>query len=158
MRFFFAFLRANECDGDVATVEKAIDYHCLMVEANHYRAPENRALTTDERILLEWLISNGSPDAAKYAPQIPRVSVVSRCTCGCPTIDLAVDGKHEDGPSELVADFVGKSPEGIQVGVILHCRGGQISELEVYAMGEVNGVFGLPCPDALVPLGNAEPE
>ena len=73
-------------------------------------------------MLLEWLIANGSPSAAEYAPQIPRVSVVSRCTCGCPTIDLAVDGKHLDGSSELVADFVGKSPEGIQVGVILHCR------------------------------------
>jgi hypothetical protein len=129
-----------------------------MVEANHYRAPENRPLTTDERILLEWLISNGSPSAAKYASQIPRVSVVSRCTCGCPTIDLAVDGEHVDGGSELVADFVGKSPEGIQVGVILHCRGDQISELEVYAMGEVKGVFGLPSPDALVAVGDAEAE
>jgi hypothetical protein len=128
-----------------------------MVEANHYRAPENRPLTTDERILLQWLIANGSPSAAKYAPQIPRVSVVSRCTCGCPTIDLAVDGKHVGGSSELVADFVGKSPEGIQVGVILHCRSGQISELEVYAIDEVKGVFGLPCPDALVALGDAEP-
>jgi hypothetical protein len=129
-----------------------------MVEANHYRAPEKRPLTTDERILLEWLISNGSPSAAKYASQIPRVSVVSRCTCGCPTIDLAVDGEHVDGGSELVADFVGKSPEGIQVGVILHCRGDQISELEVYALGEVKGVFGLPSPDALVPVGDAEAE
>ena len=127
-----------------------------MVEANHYRAPEIRPLTTDERILLEWLIANGSPSAKKYAPQTPRVSVVSRCTCGCPTIDLAVDGKHVDGGSELVADFVGKAPEGIQVGVILHCRGGQISELEVYAMGEVKGAFGLPSPNALVAFGDAE--
>jgi hypothetical protein len=128
-----------------------------MVEANHYRAPENRPLTTDERMLLEWLIAHGSPNAAKYAPQIPRVSVVSRCTCGCPTIDLAVDGKHVDGRSELIADFVGKSPEGIQVGVILHCRGGQISELEVYAIDEVKVAFGLPCPDALVALDDSEP-
>jgi hypothetical protein len=128
-----------------------------MVEANHYRAPENRPLTTDERVLLEWLIANGSPNAVKYASQIPRVSVVSRCTCGCPTIDLAVDGKHVDGASELVADFFGKSPEGIQVGVILHCRGSQISELEVYAIDEVKGAFGLPRPDALVIVGDAEP-
>jgi hypothetical protein len=150
-------LRSFECNGDFATIDKETDYHCFMVEANHYRAPENRSLTTDERILLEWLIANGSPSAAKYAPQIPRVSVVSRCTCGCPTIDLAVDGKHVDGGSELVADFVGKSPEGIQVGVILHCRGGQISELEVYAIDEAKGAFGLPCPDALVALGDPEP-
>jgi hypothetical protein len=129
-----------------------------MVEATHYRTPENRPLTTDERVLLEWLIANGSSNAAKYAWQIPRVSVVSRCTCGCPTIDLALDGKHVDGGSELVADFVGKSPEGIQVGVILHCRGGQISELEVYAIDEVEGVFGLPSPGALVELGDANPE
>jgi hypothetical protein len=127
-----------------------------MVGVNHYRAPESRPLTTEERILLEWLIANGSPSAAKYAPQISRVSVVSRCTCGCPTIDLAVDGRHIDGGSELVADFVGKSPEGIQVGVILHCRGGHISELEVYPIDEVKGVFGLPRPGALIALGDAE--
>jgi hypothetical protein len=132
------------------------NYHCFMVEANHYRALENRPLTTDERILLEWLIAHGSPSAAKFAPQISRVSVVSRCTCGCPTIDLAVDGKRVGGGSELIADFVGKLPEGIQVGVILHCRGGQISELEVYAIDEIKGVFGLPCPDALVALDDAE--
>jgi len=72
-----------------------------MVEANH-RAPENRPPTTDERIFLEWLISSGSPNAAKYAPQIPRASVVSRCTCGCPTIDFAVDGKHEEGGAPRV--------------------------------------------------------
>jgi hypothetical protein len=129
-----------------------------MVEANHFRAPEQRALTTHERNLLEWLISNGSRSAAKYAPQIPRVSVVSRCTCGCPTIDLAVDGRHVDGGSEHVADFVGESPEGIVVGVILHCRGGLISELEVYAMGEVKGVFGLPSPDGLIAFGDVEAE
>jgi hypothetical protein len=127
-----------------------------MAETDHYRAPENRPLTTDERSLLEWLILNGSRSAAKYAPQIPRVSVVSRCTCGCPTIDLAVDGKHADGGSELVADFVGKSPEGRQVGVILHCRGGQISELEGYAIDEVTGTFGLPRPDDLVALSDAK--
>jgi hypothetical protein len=115
-----------------------------VVEANHYRAPEKRPLTNDERILLKWLISNGSPSAAKYAPQIPRVSVVSRCACGCPTIDLAVDSKHVGAGSELVADFVGKSPEGVPVGVILHCRSGQISELEVYAMGEVKAYSGYP--------------
>jgi hypothetical protein len=69
-----------------------------------------------------------------------------------------VDGKHLDGGSELVADFVGKSPEGIQVGVILHCRGGQISELEVYALDQVKGAFGLPCPNALVAFGDADPE
>jgi hypothetical protein len=97
-----------------------------------------------------------APNAKEYAPQTPRVGVVSRCICGCPTIDLAVDGKQVDGGSELVADFVGKSPEGIQVGVILHCRGGQISELEVYAMGEVKEAFGLPNPNALVAFGEAK--
>jgi hypothetical protein len=121
-----------------------------MAEANHYRAAEQRPLTTEERILLEWLISNGSPSAARYASQIHRVTVVSRCTCGCPTIDLALNGKHMNGSSEVIADFVGKSPEGVQVGVILHCRGGQISELEVYAIDQVKGVFRLPSPDALV--------
>jgi hypothetical protein len=76
-------------------------------------------------------MAHGSQSAAKYAAQLDRVAVVGRCTCGCPTVDLAVDGIPTSGASEIIGDAVGDS-EGIQVGVMLHCRQGQLSELEVY--------------------------
>jgi hypothetical protein len=107
---------------------------------------ERRPLTKEERTLLEWLITNGNPDAQQYTSQIADVTVVGRCTCGCPSIDLAV-GDHEQrksGPSTILADFEGKTREGIEVGVILHAREGHISELEVYAIPDVKAPFNLP--------------
>ena len=61
--------------------------------------------------------------------------VVSRCGCGCPTIDLSVDGSTtpSHGPSEIVADFYGNSPEGVPICVLVHVRDGKLSELEVYS-------------------------
>jgi hypothetical protein len=108
--------------------------------------PEGRSLTKEERALLEWLVANGTQDTQHYASQIADVSVVGRCTCGCPTIDLAVreHQQQKTAPSSIIADFVGKSPEGIDVGVILHAREGWISELEVYAIPDVKGPFNLP--------------
>ena len=71
------------------------------------------------------------------------------------TIDLAVEGKQAFGASELVADVEGRSPDGISVGVILHGREGQLAELEVYPIDEIQGPFALPSPSTLVPLNDA---
>lgn len=113
--------------------------------------PEHRPLTDAERALLEWLIAHGGPEAQQYAPQLSQVRVVARCTCGCPTIDLAIGERQRRtvGASVLLADFDGVTPEGIEVGVILHAREGELSELEVYAKPEVDGSFNLPKIDSL---------
>jgi hypothetical protein len=112
-----------------------------------------RPLTVEERTLCEWLIAHGTSKATEYAPQLSRVTVVgTSCRCGCPSVDLAVDGKHTVGPSEIIGDAVGSSPEGVQVGVILHCREGQLSELEVYPFSDVQARFGLPKPEALTSI------
>jgi hypothetical protein len=111
-----------------------------------FTQPEYRSLTAGERTLLDWLIANGNPEAQRYASQVPEISVVGRCTCGCPTLDLALSGSTERtaGPSEILADFDGTTEEGVPVGVVLHARKGQISELEVYAISDFEGTFGLP--------------
>jgi hypothetical protein len=123
-----------------------------MTDPSHYRVNEQRPLTTDERQLLEWLIAHGFPTAAKYESQLTQVVVVSRCTCGCPTVDFAVAGKQTFGASEIIAEAEGKSPEGVAVGVIVHAREGQLSELEIYSIEPHAAPFGLPRPDALVAL------
>ena len=109
------------------------------------RAPSNRELTEDERCLIEWLIAHGTRDATSYLPQLDSVRVVSHCTCGCPTIDLAPERQREAtvGPSTIVGDATGRSPEGVPVGIILHAREGQLSELEIYSQ-DTSKNFGLP--------------
>ena len=99
--------------------------------------PDVRVLTEDERQLLEWLLQHGTPAAAAYLHQLPSVSVVSRCSCGCPTMDLAVSGRAASlsSPTTILADACATSPEGIRVGIIVHGREGLISELEIYSLG-----------------------
>jgi len=115
-----------------------------------------RPLTPDERGLLEWLLNHGTPDAAAYSPQVAVVSVVSRCGCGCPTIDLAVGGRSASlgSPSTILADAMGVTREGVRVGVILHGREGLISELEVYSVAGHEGAFSLPRTEDLEALPN----
>jgi hypothetical protein len=112
---------------------------------------EHRPLTHAERTLLEWLIAHSGAEARRYAPQISQVRVVARCTCGCPTIDLAIgERQHRTvGASIVLADFDGVTREGIEVGLILHAREGQLSELEVYAVAEVDASFSLPTIESL---------
>ena len=108
--------------------------------------PEVRPLTDQERRLLEWLLQHGTPQAADYLHQLPRVSVVSRCGCGCPTIDLAVGGyaASPGSATTILADGFGVSPEGVHCGIILHGREGLISELEVYPNEWERRAFSLP--------------
>lgn len=119
--------------------------------AASFSEPERRPLTDAERALLEWLLANGSPEAKQYASQLSQVRVVGRCTCGCPSIDLAIGDRQQRtvGPSHVLADFEGVTADGIEVGLILHAREGQLSELEVYPMPEVDGPFSLPAIKSL---------
>lgn len=75
---------------------------------------------------------------------------MSRCRCGCPTIDLAIGTRAGStrGASDIMAEAFGESPEGYAVTVILHVREGLLSELEVYANGNV-GPFTTPSPLSL---------
>jgi hypothetical protein len=113
---------------------------------------DHRDLTSAERILLEWLIANGHDGASVFASQLSQVKVMSRCTCGCPTSDLAIGNKTErtTGPSTILADAVGHSPEGVKIDVILHACAGQLSELEVFSHDGTTE-FTLPRPEALQP-------
>ena len=100
-----------------------------------------------------WLIEHGTPEAREFAPQIERARVVGRCRCGCPTIDLGIDGAKTRtvGASQILSDFRGWTPEGYSVGVILHAREGKLSELEVFLVADLKGEFSLPSIESLTP-------
>jgi hypothetical protein len=115
-----------------------------------------RSLSQDERILLEWLLAHSSSDVLpsdipKYKSQIASLHVVAKCGCGCPTVDFTLHSGQKRGASDIVAEAGGKSPEGVSVGVILHAREGEISELEVYSTQGSDVSFSLPIPDSLEP-------
>jgi hypothetical protein len=121
--------------------------------ADDYTIPEQRDLTPNELQLLEWLLENGSPEAVSYKPQLSEVRVVSRCSCGCPSIDLAVGERNSRtvGPTTILCDAHGHSPEGISLMVTLHAREGELSELEVITDDDVD-VCSMPAPAMLEPI------
>jgi hypothetical protein len=112
--------------------------------------PVDRPLSDDERCLLMWLLEHGAPGATGYLSQIPSVRVIGQCSCGCPTLDLAVAGKHGTGGSTIVADFCGTTSEGAFVGVMVHVREDLVSELEAYSLNDIK-TFSFPGPESLNP-------
>jgi len=115
--------------------------------ADQYHRSVSRPLTEQEAALLRWMLEHSGSDAHTYLDQISRLRVVSECTCGCPTIDLALDDQPTatTGGSLVIADAEGESSEGFKVNVIVHVRDDVISELEVVAFDNT-GPFALPRP------------
>jgi hypothetical protein len=120
-----------------------------MSTSYSYHSSTSRLLTADERRLVDWLIVNSSPESLKYATQIPHLRVVSRCPCGCPSVDFAIGDRSRFGLSEVIARADGRTPEGTPVWVTLHSRQGEIAELEVYPLARHVGVLGLPKLESL---------
>ncbi len=120
------------------------------MKENKFRVPANRPLTSAECTLLKWLLDNGVSDAEIYERQLTDIHVCSTCSCGCPTIDLAMGDETEGttASSQILADAEGFSPEGVPVNVILHARENKLSELEVFSLDGTKN-FNLPTPDKL---------
>ena len=116
-----------------------------------FEKPETRPLTEEERTLLQWLMQHGGEDTSQYESQVKELRVVGGCTCGCPTIHSAVSERDHRtiGASHILADFEGVTPEGVDVGVLLHARQGQLSELEVFSLSEGEGSYGYPTIESL---------
>jgi len=64
---------------------------------------------------------------------ISKLKVVSRCACGCDTVDFeSVDWSK---PPSVVAEGTGKTENGDEVGIIVFADGGTVVCLEVYNHG-----------------------
>jgi hypothetical protein len=110
-----------------------------------------RELTTAERDLIEWLLHHGEVGASDYLPQLAYTSVASHCDCGCPTIGLAVTSAAASvaQPSGIISDVRAVTPEGGDVGLMLHAAGGFLEELEAYPIGDTPATFSLPKIDTI---------
>jgi len=80
---------------------------------------------------------------------VENLMVVSRCDCGCATVDF--QGPSLDEPSKPIADGIGVTPNGGDVGVIVWGRQGRITGLEIYDLGAGEKDLLLPVPDSIKP-------
>ena len=122
-------------------------FNSLTSMNDQLHVPDERSLSQEEIGLLEWLLGHKRSDMSQYKAQIPKLRVVSRCACGCPAIDFAIGTPRRDGPSHIIADAEGIPPEGVRVGVIVHVREGEISELEMYSVTGEKNAISLPSPN-----------
>lgn len=110
--------------------------------------PEDRPLTSEEKELSEYLLRHAAPaESVAFIPQLDHARVTGKCSCGCPTVDLAVPNEFRvpnPPPGRPLADATGRVG-GKLVGVMLFQNGGLLSLLETYRLEDLSDdPFGLP--------------
>jgi len=112
------------------------------------RSPEGRALTTQERQLLAWLLEHGKASAKAHLSEIEGVRVVSRCDCGCASIDF-VDAP---GALEILSEYKWEDSDGHLFGAFAFAKEGKLAGLEVWSIDGEATPSVLPDTSVLVPL------
>ena len=88
----------------------------------------------------EVAVIRGALNCAATIPVVPdllasveRLHAIQKCACGCESVDFA---PHDpSNPSTPIADGIGTTAEGEEVGLIVWGRRDAITGLEVYALG-----------------------
>lgn len=95
-----------------------------------------RPLRERERAILDLLLSNDAEGVAELRAQVPHATVVGRCKCGCPTIDIAVE-RDAAPPSSITRrpaiDCFSREREAIDevFDLMLWVEGGYITGIEL---------------------------
>ena len=112
---------------------------------------ENRELTSEEMRLLRWMLEHGSAESAKLVDQIALLRVISRCPCGCASIDFSFNGDEPvDGQMRVIADFLYGDASSL-CGAFVFEKQGIVAGLEVYGLA-VEHPRSLPEPSDLRPF------
>jgi hypothetical protein len=82
-------------------------------------------------------------DRTSLREKVRSLVVIDRCKCGCATIDF--ESSIAPGSARVVADGLGKTPSGKDVGVLVWGDDQAISGLEIYDM-EPESARELPDP------------
>jgi hypothetical protein len=124
--------------------------------------PEDRPLTVEEAALVRWMLENGTASAARFLPQLDKARVVSRCYCGCASVDFSIEGVGPPlgEPIGVLADFEYRTADGHFCGAFVFERARRLAGLEVWSVDGLSTPSALPEPRQLQPLGSvprAEP-
>ena len=112
--------------------------------------PEDRPLSGQEAKLVRWMLEHGEPRAATFLAQLPDARVVSRCSCGCASVDFAIAGvKPPPGNLGVLADFQFRTAEGHLCGAFVFERAGLLAGLEVYSQDGLSVPSTLPAIETL---------
>jgi hypothetical protein len=114
--------------------------------------PEDRELTPTEYTMTRWLLEHGKPEALLFLEQLEHARVVSRCPCGCASVDFSISGKpHAAGGMNILSEYLfgdEADPKGI---FVWECNG-ILAGLEVYGLA-ADAPKILPRIESLRPYG-----
>jgi len=118
------------------------------------RIPESRALTESEVTVVRWLLEHGNPEASQFLPQLDQAAVVSRCSCGCASIDFAISGKRPtEAAMHVLSDFQWQGSQGNLFGAFVFEQQGLLAGLDLWSIDGLATPSSLPPIEALVPYG-----
>lgn len=115
------------------------------------RPTANRSINQDEIAVIRTALEQAAvaPEYRTLADGLGELRVVSRCPCGCDTVEFArVDPRIQ--PIQL-ADAVGSTLAGGTVGLIVWGTPDAVTGVEVYDLGAGDGDLRLPVPASIVP-------
>lgn len=97
--------------------------------------PDNRELSVAERQLTRWLLERAGPDAAALLGQVDQVRVVSRCGCGCASVNFDLEGQgwRTPGGMTVYAEHEWRDADGRLCGIFVFAKGGWLAGLEVWS-------------------------
>jgi len=115
------------------------------------RTALDRSITLQESAVIRATLEHApeTSDVSRFAGDIDQLHAISKCGCGCDSIDFAEhDPSH---PSRIVGDGIGVTPKGGQVGVLVWAADDAITGLEIYDLGAGNNDTKLPVPQSIHP-------
>jgi hypothetical protein len=111
----------------------------------------DRPITSEEAAVIRSALKRVPtlPEVLRFAASIDHLHAVSRCGCGCDSVDFA---EHDPAhPSRIIANGIGTTPAGWQVGVLVWATEDAITGLEVSDLGAGDDDTKLPVPNSILP-------
>ena len=117
------------------------------------RVTANRPIQIAEAAVVRTMLLQApvAPGYAHLVDTIESLRVIDRCACGCDSVDFAKTDSINR--STLLADGIGLTPKGGQVGVIVWGRVDAVTGLEVYDLGAGDDDIRLPVLQSIRPFG-----
>ena len=109
----------------------------------------DRPITPEEAVVIRTTLEHAPklPDVSRFAGRIDQLHAISRCGCGCDSVDFA---EHDTSrPSRIIADGIGVTPKGGRVGVLVWTTDDAITGLEIYDLSAGGSDVKLPVPQSI---------
>ena len=116
-----------------------------------------RALSEEERTLVQWMLVRGEAGAEKFLDQLDAAKVSAVCGCGCPSIDFQIRDRPTDREQgiAILSDYH-YGPDSPPFGAFVFAHGDTLGGLEIYGFGVTPDR--LPKPSELRPLPRTKSE